>query len=100
MELPFCILGLPEFAQVFNFEQTACRWAGDSPPMSLASWYLHKADQCARMAKEARDPHRRSDLEAEGTLWLQIAARIEADDARLAPTEGAANSQEAAAISE
>jgi len=40
--------------------------------MSLTSWYLHKADQCARMAKEAIDRRQLSYFEAERKLWLEI----------------------------
>jgi hypothetical protein len=32
--------------------------------MSLAAWYLHKADQCARLAKDAIEPRKRSDFES------------------------------------
>jgi hypothetical protein len=48
--------------------------------MSLAAWYLHKADQCARLAKDTTDPRKRSDFETEGKLWLQIAEQIEMDE--------------------
>jgi len=50
--------------------------------MSLASWYYHKAGQCARLAKDAIDPRKRSDFEAERQLWLQIAEQIEIDEVR------------------
>jgi len=30
--------------------------------MSLDAWYYHKADQCARLAKDAIEPRKRSDL--------------------------------------
>jgi hypothetical protein len=42
--------------------------------MPLASWYLHKADQCTRMAKDATDPHRRASYKEEQKLWLIILA--------------------------
>ena len=48
--------------------------------MSLAAWYLHKADQCARLANEAVEPRKRSDFEIERKLWLQIADQIERDE--------------------
>ena len=48
--------------------------------MSLAAWYLHKADQCARLAKDAIEPRKRSDFENERKLWLQIAEQIEMDE--------------------
>jgi hypothetical protein len=40
--------------------------------MSLASWYLYKAEQCARMAKEAIDRRQLSYFETERKLWLEI----------------------------
>ena len=48
--------------------------------MSLAAWYYHKADQCARLAKDAIEPRKRSDFEIERKLWLQIAEQIEIDE--------------------
>jgi hypothetical protein len=45
--------------------------------MSLAGWYLHKADQCAQMAKEATEPHRRVEYEERQKAWLQLAKEIE-----------------------
>jgi hypothetical protein len=50
--------------------------------MSLVAWYLHKAEQCARFAKDATDPRKRSDFETERKLWLQIADQIEMDEKR------------------
>jgi hypothetical protein len=50
--------------------------------MSLTAWYLHKADQCARLAKDAIDPRKRSSFEAKRTFWLQIAEQIERDEVR------------------
>jgi len=41
--------------------------------MSFILWYLHKANQCARLAKEAFDPGERSQFETERQQWLQIA---------------------------
>jgi len=49
--------------------------------MSLAAWYLHKADQCARLAKDAIEPRKR-DFETERKLWLQIAEQIQMDEVR------------------
>jgi hypothetical protein len=45
--------------------------------MSLAAWYCHKADQCARLANDAIEPHQRSDFETERELWLQFAEQID-----------------------
>jgi hypothetical protein len=50
--------------------------------MSLAAWYLHKADQCARLAKDAIEPRKRSDFETERKLWLQMTEQIERDEVR------------------
>jgi hypothetical protein len=44
-----------------------------SARMSLLSWYEQKANQCAQMAKVTPDPLRRSEIEEERRLWLQIA---------------------------
>jgi hypothetical protein len=48
--------------------------------MSLASWYLHKADQCARMAKDASEPRRRAECKENQKLWLAIANQTERDE--------------------
>ncbi len=37
------------------------------------SFYRLKAERCAQMAKDEVDPSRRSELETESRLWLQIA---------------------------
>jgi hypothetical protein len=42
--------------------------------MADTSWFYFKAELCARLAADAVDPRRRSDLEIEGRLWLQVAA--------------------------
>jgi len=41
--------------------------------MTGTSWYYLKAEQCARMAKDAVDPRQRFHLETESRLWFQIA---------------------------
>jgi hypothetical protein len=43
--------------------------------MSLLDWYLHKADQCARLAKEAREAGDRARFESERRTWLEVAAQ-------------------------
>ena len=51
--------------------------------MFLASWYRHKADQCARMAKDATDPLRRASYKEEQKMWLVILAEyLEAERRR------------------
>jgi hypothetical protein len=54
--------------------------------MSLASWYLHKAEQCAQLAKNAADARRRSDFESEQISWLRLAQQVERDE--LPPQSG------------
>jgi hypothetical protein len=39
----------------------------------MVNWYLSQADQCSRQARDAIDPKKRSDLETEARLWLEIA---------------------------
>jgi hypothetical protein len=48
--------------------------------MSGAEWYLRKAAQCARLARQATDPRRRADYKTEEWRWRQIAEQIEADE--------------------
>jgi hypothetical protein len=50
--------------------------------MSLAAWYRQKADQCARLAKDATEPRERSDFETERKLWLEMAEQIDTDEVR------------------
>ena len=50
--------------------------------MSLAAWYYHKADQCARLAKDADEPRKRYDFETERKLWLEIAEQVKRDEVR------------------
>jgi hypothetical protein len=53
-------------------------------PMSLAAWYLHKIDQCARLANDAAEPNQRCRLESERRFWLQILAeKIQVDEETL-----------------
>jgi hypothetical protein len=47
--------------------------------MSMTEWYVHKAQKCAEMAKDATDPAYRARFETEARLWLEIAADIEKD---------------------
>jgi hypothetical protein len=37
------------------------------------TWFHHKSERCAQLAKDATDPMQRSLLEEESRLWLQIA---------------------------
>jgi hypothetical protein len=40
---------------VVNIEQMGKGWSMYPPLMSLVDWYLHKADQCARLAQGTTD---------------------------------------------
>jgi hypothetical protein len=52
--------------------------------MSLPAWYLHKADQCARLAEATAQPGERPRFEAERELWLRLLAEeIGADEITL-----------------
>jgi hypothetical protein len=44
--------------------------------MSVEEWYLHKAEQCERMAADASDRADRVRLEVEAGLWREIARDI------------------------
>jgi hypothetical protein len=44
--------------------------------MSISEWYLHKADQCALLAKDATEPWRRINYNKEREMWLQLAEEI------------------------
>ena len=48
--------------------------------MSIGAYYQHKAEQCERMAAEAADQRRRTDLQVEGKLWREIARDIAKQD--------------------
>jgi hypothetical protein len=43
--------------------------------VSLAPFCHRSAERCAQMAKDEVDPSRRSELETESRLWLQIAVK-------------------------
>jgi hypothetical protein len=60
--------------KVFKIAQTALRRPVYQP---LMSYYRLRAEHCAQMAKDAVDPRRRSALETESRLWLQIAVTEE-----------------------
>ena len=48
--------------------------------MSLGAYYQHKAEQCERLAAEAADQRRRTNLQEEGELWREIARDIDKQD--------------------
>ena len=48
--------------------------------MSLRDFYLHKAEQCDRLAAAAADPRERTKYEEEGVLWRGIAKDIARQD--------------------
>lgn len=39
----------------------------------MRTWYLHKAEQCRRLAAESTDATLRAKYEAEGILWRKMA---------------------------
>jgi hypothetical protein len=45
--------------------------------MGGTSFYHLKAQRSAQLAKDGVDPHRRSELETESKLWLEIAVAEE-----------------------
>jgi hypothetical protein len=54
-----------------------------TPIMSLACFYLHKIDQCARLADDT-EPCERDRLVTERQEWLRVLAReIDTDPVRL-----------------
>jgi len=48
--------------------------------MSQATWFWQKADECARLAKSASEPHRRDNFAARAKEWRDIAERIEKNE--------------------
>lgn len=50
--------------------------------MSVADWYLHKAQQCGRMAKETTRTQLHEAYKREERLWLEIAAAILCEEER------------------
>ena len=48
--------------------------------MSIGAYYQHKAEECERMAAEAADQRRRTNLQVEGKLWREIARDIAKQD--------------------
>jgi hypothetical protein len=53
---------------------------GNIHGMQDSLWYRQKADECARLAKDASEPHRRQAHETQERLWLRIADQIEANE--------------------
>jgi hypothetical protein len=48
--------------------------------MSIHHWYLHKAEQCERMATDAIDQAARIKFKEEAVLWREIARDIAKQD--------------------
>ena len=71
-------------AEVCNIVQRTDPGGGKIQPMSLGSFYLHKVDQCARLADDAAEPCERARLVSERQAWLRIlAGEIGTDATRL-----------------
>lgn len=45
--------------------------------MSLAGWYHHKADQSARLAKQAHTRKTRACFASEQIFWRRMAAKLD-----------------------
>lgn len=71
-------------SKVFNIAQPHRAGSGKVPVMSLAPFYLHKVDQCARLANDAAEPCERDRFISERQEWLRIlAGEIGTDAERL-----------------
>jgi hypothetical protein len=69
---------------VVKIEQTIGASQLRFAPMSLPAWYLHKVDQCARLAENAAEPSHRRRFESKRKAWLRILAdEIRADEATM-----------------
>jgi hypothetical protein len=49
-------------------------------PMSQAAWFRQKADECARLAKNASELDRRDRYESQAEQWRLIAEQVEAGE--------------------
>jgi hypothetical protein len=67
-------------ALLSDFAQTVEGRPRQYPRMHDSLWYRQKADECARLAKDASEPHRRRAQETQEKLWLRIAEQIEANE--------------------
>jgi hypothetical protein len=67
-------------ALLSDFAQTVEGRPRQYPRMHDSLWYRQKADECARLAKDASEPHRRRAHETQERLWLRIADQIEANE--------------------
>ena len=50
--------------------------ASNRGPLEV-SWYVSKAEECERLAKEANDPNERARYQDDAQRWHEIAADIE-----------------------
>jgi hypothetical protein len=54
--------------------------------MSVADWYLYKAQQCDRRADASTDARKRTALDEEAEHWRQIARDVAREEAKTRPT--------------
>jgi hypothetical protein len=54
--------------------------------MSVADWYLYKAQQCARRADAATDVRTRTALVEEAAHWRQLARAVAREETQPLPT--------------
>ena len=65
---------------VCNIAQMGRGWLGQNATIGLTSFYHHKAERCAQLAKDEVNPRGRFQLESEDKLWVQIAVTEENSD--------------------
>lgn len=67
---------------VFNIVQTGEGCPEKNQIMSHARWFWQKADECARLARNASEPDRRDHYESHAEQWRLIAEQIDAGERR------------------
>jgi hypothetical protein len=75
---------------VINIAQTARRQPPQNVAMAKAALCWWKADRCARMAKDASEPHCRAYYKAQEKAWLNIAVQLEVNESRVDQARSAA----------
>jgi hypothetical protein len=70
----------PELCHCVQFGIDGSGLPPQNPPMSKATWFWRKADECGRMAKDASKADRRDHHEAQAKVWRELAERVEAND--------------------
>jgi hypothetical protein len=70
----------PELRHSGQFGIDGSGLPAQNPPMSKATWFWPKADECGRMAKDASKADRRDHYETQAKVWRQLAEQVEAND--------------------